>query len=154
MKNRLGKEIRICKSDNLDLTLKYKWTQAAIVPREEYYSKYLCPFKDIPAESGLYIFIFPDASFYIGQAKNLEQRFKEHFFSFYGKKCDDWHKTFGIKNYGAAKDFIKDECFYQYMLVDKNKLNLYEHSALAQILKNEMTDKYYNTIFYKGVDEA
>lgn len=153
MTNRLGKEIKIYRTDKIDFSLKYKWTQAAVVPREDYFSHYLCPFKDIPTEPGLYIFIFPDASFYIGQSKNLEQRFKEHFYAFYGKKCNDWHKTFGIKNYGAAKHFIKDECFYKYMLVDEDKLDLYEHSALAQILKNGMADKYYNTIFYKGVDE-
>lgn len=153
MTNKLGKEIKIHKTDKIDFSLEYKWTQAAVVPQEDYFSHHLCPFKDIPAESGLYIFIFPDASFYIGQSKNLEQRFKEHFYAFYGKKCKDWHKTFGIKNYGAAKHFIKDECFYKYMLVDEDKLDLYEHSALAQILKNGAADKYYNTIFYKGVDE-
>ena len=39
------------------------------------------------------------------------------------------------------------------MEVEEEELDLYEQSALAQIVENKMTEKYYNTIFYKQADE-
>lgn len=148
MKNILGREIRLYKDNNLDFSLKYEWTQAALVPREHYYSHYDCPFRDIPDESGIYLFTFPQG-YYLGQAKHLSDRFRSHFFDFYSPKCKDWHKNFCLNSWGAAQDFIKEQCYYHFMLVDNDKLDLYEHSALAQIVNNNMTDKYYNTTFYK-----
>lgn len=152
MINKLGKEIKLYKAKTIDFSLKYDWIRGARKMREKYYSKYLCPFTDIPPRPGIYLFCFPDG-FYVGQAKNLEQRFSEHFFAFYSKRTKDWHNSFGLDSYGAAQHFLKYECDYYYIEVEEEELDLYEQSALAQIVLNEMTEKYYNTIFYKQADE-
>ena len=152
MENILGKKIRICKAKQLDLNLKYQWTQAAMVVRKDYFSRYLCPFTDIPEEPGVYLFSFPQG-YYVGQAKNLQERFTSHFYDMYSSNCKDWHSSFQLKTWKAAKYFLKNKCAYYYMIVDKDKLDLYEQSALAQILKNNMTGKYYNTVYYKEEGE-
>ena len=153
MKNKLGKEIRLCKAKDLDFSLKYKWTQAALVPRKDYFSQYACPFLDIPDKPGIYLFVFPNGS-QGGQAQNLEQRFTEHFFQFYSPRCEDWHNSFGLKSWKAAKYFLLDKCWYGYIVLDRKELDLYERSALAQIVNNNMTEKYYNTVFYRKEEET
>ena len=63
MKNKLGKEIKIYKSDIIDLSLKDKWKEGAIKvveDEETCRSYYECPFTDIPSTSGIYLFCFPD----------------------------------------------------------------------------------------------
>ena len=152
MKNKLGKEIRVHNSKNIDYTLKYQWKEGAkkLVEDEELCREYYeCPFVDIPNSSGIYLFCFPDGQYYVGQAKNLAARFTSHFYNFFSSKCEDWHKDLGIRNWNRAKIFLKDYCNYYYMEVPQDQLDLYEQSALAQIVKSNMTEKYYNTIFYK-----
>lgn len=151
MKNKNGKEVKI-HQNVINYDLKPEWIAAELIPREDWYSQYECPFTDIPPQSGIYLFAFPNG-FYLGQAKNLEDRFRSHFFQMYKPNCKDWHNSFGLDSWKAAKRFIKNECNYYYMLVDKDQLDLYEHSFLAQIARNNKTELYYNSIFYKGVDE-
>lgn len=152
MTNILGKEIKIYNANKVDFTLKYKWKEGAKKERKdenicrEYYE---CPFTDIPETSGIYLFCFPEGEYYVGQAKNLEARFTSHFYNFYSDKCRDWHRALGLKNWKRTKIFIRDYCNYFYMELPQDQLDFYEQSALAQILSNNMTNKYYNTIFYK-----
>ena len=156
MKNKLGKEVKIYNAKHLDFNLKYNWTRGAMKQRKdeerckEYYE---CPFVDIPETSGIYLFCFPDGQYYVGQAKNLAARFTTHFYKFYSPKCEDWHKDLGLKSWWRTKVYIRDYCSYFYMELDADKLDLYEQSALAQIVQNNMTEKYYNTIFYKRSDD-
>ena len=156
MKNRLGKEIKIYKSDVIDLSLKYEWKEGGkeVVEDEETCRAYYeCPFTDIPNKSGIYLFCFPDGQYYVGQAKDLAARFTSHFYQFFSKECKDWHKDLDLASWYKTKKFIQKYCNYYYMELPLDKLDIYEHSALAQIVKNEKTELYYNTIFYKKEEE-
>lgn len=156
MKNKLGKEIRICKSDIIDFSLKYQWKEGAIKSVEDEdtcRAFYECPFTDIPNTSGIYLFCFPDGQYYVGQAKDLAARFTSHFYQFFSKECKDWHKDLDLASWYKTKKFIQKYCNYYYMELPLDKLDIYEHSALAQIVKNEKTELYYNTIFYKKEEE-
>lgn len=152
MKNKLGKEIKLYKSKHIDYNLKYQWKEGAIKPREDEQNCidfYECPFEDIPQTSGIYLFCFPDGQYYVGQAKSLAARFIQHFYKFYSSKCEDWHKDLGLTSWYKTKKFIQKYCNYYYMEVKEEELDLYEQSALAQIVQKGMTERYYNTIFYK-----
>ena len=156
MKNKLGKEVRICKSNIIDFSLKYKWKEGAIKGVEDddtCRAFYECPFTDIPNASGIYLFCFPDGQYYVGQAKDLAARFTSHFYQFFSKECKDWHKDLDLASWYKTKKFIQKYCNYYYMELPLDKLDTYEHSALAQIVKNEKTELYYNTIFYKKEEE-
>lgn len=155
MKNKLGKEIKLYKSKYIDYNLKYQWEEGAIKPREDEQNCidfYECPFEDIPQTSGIYLFCFPDGQYYVGQAKSLAARFTQHFYNFYSPKCEDWHKDLGLTSWYKTKKFIQKYCNYYYMELPLNKLDVYEHSALAQIVNNNKTELYYNTIFYRKED--
>lgn len=152
MKNKLGKEIKLYNSTKIDFNLKYQWKEGAIKEVEDIdlcYAYYECPFADIPQKSGIYLFCFPDGQYYIGQAKNLAARFTGHFYKFSSKECKDWHKDLGLRNWNRTKIFLQKYCNYYYMEVPQDQLDIYEQSALAQIVKNQKTELYYNTIFYK-----
>lgn len=156
MKNKLGKEVRVCKSDIIDFSLKYQWKEGAIKSVEDEdtcRAFYECPFTDIPNTSGIYLFCFPDGQYYVGQAKDLAARFTSHFYQFFSKECKDWHKDLDLASWYKTKKFIQKYCNYYYMELPLDKLDIYEHSALAQIVKNEKTELYYNTIFYKKEEE-
>lgn len=156
MKNKLGKDIKIYNAKETDFSLKYNWTYAAKKLEKDAQrcrDFYEHPFADIPPKPGIYLFCFPDDGFYIGQSENLSARFNAHFYNFFSPKCNDWHKTFGLRSWIDAKRYIKDYCTYCYMIVEKDKLDLYEQSALAQIISNDMADRYYNTIFYKQEED-
>ena len=155
MKNRLGKEIKIYKSDIIDLRLKYEWKEGGkevVKDEEACRSFYECPFADIPSTSGIYLFCFPDGQYYVGQAKDLAARFTTHFYNFYSDKCKDWHKDLDLTSWYKTKKFIQKYCNYYYMELPLDKLDIYEHSALAQIVNNNKTELYYNTIFYRKED--
>lgn len=157
MNNFLGNEVRVHHAKEIDFNLKYNWTEAALEEEEDEdtcRTNYLCPFTDIPEDSGVYLFCFPDGGYYIGQAVNLKARFTGHFYDFFSPKCKDWHKSLGLKSWKRTKIFLKDYCNYYYMKVDKDKLNLYERSALAQIVKNNKTEMYFNTQFYKEEEDT
>lgn len=156
MKNKLGKEIRVYSSKDIDLSLKYKWKEGGIKGVEDdetCRAFYECPFTDIPNTSGIYLFCFPDGQYYVGQAKDLAARFTSHFYQFFSKECKDWHKDLDLASWNKTKRFIQKYCNYYYMELPQDKLDLYEHSALAQIVNNEKTELYYNTIFYKKEEE-
>lgn len=155
MKNKLGKEIKLYKSKHIDYNLKYQWKEGAIKSREDEQTCidfYECPFEDIPQTSGIYLFCFPDGQYYVGQAKSLAARFIQHFYKFYSSKCEDWHKDLGLTSWYKTKKFIQKYCNYYYMELPPDKLDIYEHSALAQIVNNNKTELYYNTIFYRKED--
>lgn len=156
MKNKLGKEVRIFKSDIIDFSLKYQWKEGAIKSVEDEdtcRAFYECPFTDIPNTSGIYLFCFPDGQYYVGQAKDLAARFTSHFYQFFSKECKGWYKDLDLASWYKTKKFIQKYCNYYYMELPLDKLDIYEHSALAQIVKNEKTELYYNTIFYKKEEE-
>lgn len=157
MKNKLGKEIKIYNAKEIDFGLKYQWKEGAAVPckdEDKCMAFYECPFDDIPMTPGIYLFCFPEGQFYLGQAKNLAARFTQHFYNFYSPKCQDWHSSIdGLKSWKKTKNYIWKYCTYFYMELDENQLDLYEQSALAQIVNRGMTEKYYNTIFYKQEED-
>lgn len=156
MMNKLGKEIKLYKVKSIDFDLKYKWIRGAqkvVKDIEKCKAFYECPFTDIPETPGVYLFCFPDSSYYVGQSVNLAGRFTEHFYKFFSPKCTDWHSYIGLRSWNRTKIYMQQYCNYFYMELPQEELDRYEQSALAQIVKNNMTDKYYNTIFYKEEKE-
>lgn len=158
MKNKLGKEIKLYKAKHIDYSLKYQWKEGAVKPRKDEQNcidYYECPFEDIPQTSGIYLFCFPDGQYYVGQAKNLAARFTQHFYKFYSPKCEDWHSDIGgLRNWKKTRNYLLKYCNYYYIEVKEEELDLYEQSALAQIVQKGMTERYYNTIFYKEEEDV